>query len=101
MKCKIIMLVVFLGLSFAVIAQADEKSSGAVSDQAAAVEAGNKICPVSGEKVGQMGDIVQIEHKGKIYNLCCAMCKNDFDKNPDKYTKIAEDEVAGAMQENK
>ena len=56
-------------------------------------EVGNKICPVSGEKVGEMGDIVQIEYNGKIYNLCCAMCKKDFLENPEKYSKIAEEEV--------
>lgn len=54
---------------------------------------GNKICPVSGEKVGQMGETVQIEYNGKIYNLCCDMCKKDFLKNPEKYSKIAEEEV--------
>ncbi len=57
------------------------------------VEVGNKICPVSGEKVGEMGDIVTIKHNGKVINLCCSMCEKDFTKNPDKYTKIAEDEV--------
>ncbi len=58
-----------------------------------AVEVGNKVCPVSGEKVGQMGDIVKYEYNGKIYNLCCPMCKKDFSKDPEKYRKIAEDEV--------
>ena len=50
-----------------------------------AVEVGNKICPVSGDKIpapgekGDMGDNpVKIEYKGKIYNLCCPMCVKDF-----------------------
>lgn len=34
-----------------------------------AVAVGNKICPVSGEKVGEMGDIVKYEYNGRIYNL--------------------------------
>ena len=65
------------------------------------VEVGNKICPVSGDKVpvpgekGAMGDeLVKYEYNGKIYNLCCPMCIKDFKKNPEKYSKIAEDEVA-------
>ena len=62
---------------------------------------GNKICPVSGDKIptpgekGDMGDEpVKYEYNGKIYNLCCKMCVKDFKKNPEKYSKIAQDEVA-------
>ena len=62
-----------------------------------AVEVGNKICPVSKEKVGEMGDIVKYEYNGKIYNLCCPMCKKDFAKDPEKFAKIAEDEVAASQ----
>lgn len=65
-----------------------------------AIEVGNKICPVSGDKVpvpgekSSMGDAVKYEYNGKLYNLCCKMCIKDFRKNPEKYSKIAEDEVA-------
>ena len=59
------------------------------------VEVGNKICPVSGNKVGEMGEIVKYEYNGKIYNLCCPACTKDFKKNPEKYSKIAEEEVNG------
>ena len=59
-----------------------------------AVEVGNKICPVSKEKVGEMGEAVKYEYNGKIYNLCCPACKKDFAADPEKYSKIAEDEVA-------
>lgn len=65
-----------------------------------AVEVGNKICPVSGEKVGEMGEIVKHEYNGKIYNLCCKACAKDFKKDPEKYSKIAEDEVAKEKEEN-
>ena len=69
-----------------------------------AIEVGNKICPVSGNPVDDdtMGEAVQYVYNGKIYNLCCAMCAKDFKKNPEKYSKIAEDEVAKEkmMQEN-
>ena len=65
-----------------------------------AVEVGNKICPVSGEKIpapgekGAMGEVVKYEYNRKIYNLCCPMCVKDFKKDPEKYSKIADDEVA-------
>ena len=75
-----------------------------------AVEVGNKICPVSGDEIpapgekGNMGEAIKYEYNGKIYNLCCKMCVKDFKKNPEKYSKIAEDEVAKTkmmQEENK
>lgn len=73
------------------VAMADAKAT-------APVEVGNSLCPVSGEKVGGMGDVVKYEYNGKVYNLCCAMCAKDFKKDPEKYSKIAEDEVAAASE---
>ncbi len=80
----------------------DAMPQGPTDSQAAkAVEAGNKICPVSGDKIpapgeeGTMGDEpVKYEYNGKIYNLCCKMCIKDFKKEPEKYSKIADDEIA-------
>lgn len=57
------------------------------------VEAGNKVCPVSGKKVGEMGEGVTYEYNGKTYNLCCVACIRSFEKNPEKYSKIAEKEI--------
>ena len=48
--------------------------------------AGNKICPVSGEKVKD--EAVQMAYNGKIYNLCCPLCVKDFTKDPEKYITI-------------
>ena len=66
------------------------------AEAAQPVEVGNKICPVSGEKIEKtaMGDPVKIEYKGKIYNLCCPMCPKDFNKDPKKYSAIADKEVS-------
>jgi len=72
-----------------------QETAAPVSD---AVEVGNKFCPVSGEEVGKMGDVVKKEYNGKIYNMCCKMCLKDFDKDPEKYSKIAEDEVLKAQK---
>ena len=49
---------------------------------ATVVDAGNTTCPVSGDKVSGK-DFV--EHEGKRYGLCCAMCANKLQKNPEKY----------------
>lgn len=56
---------------------------------------GNKVCPVSGEAIGgDMGEGVKLVYNGKIYNLCCPMCQKSFRQEPEKFSKIAEDEVA-------
>jgi len=74
----------------------DAMSKGQMDSKAGtAVEVGNKICPVSGEKIGEMGDGVKYEHNGKIYNLCCAGCNKPFSKDPANYSAIAEKEVSG------
>ena len=53
------------------------------------VDVGNKICPVSGEKIKE-GEVYQVEHEGKIYNLCCKACQKDFKKDPGKYIEKLE-----------
>lgn len=66
-----------------------------------AVEVGNTICPIEGGKIlpagekGEMGEAVKYEYKGKIYNLCCAMCVKEFEKDPEKYSKAAEEQAQG------
>ncbi len=99
MKTKLFVLIlmaVFLRLDGA-IASSEEIAVAVVEKDKAAVEVvdvGNKICPISGEKVGEMGEIVKHEYNGKSYNLCCSMCLRDFKNDPEKFSRIAEDEVA-------
>jgi len=77
----------------------DDRTAGqTASNPAQAIEVGNKICPVSGDKVGEMGEVIKYEHNGKMYNLCCKTCIKDFKKDPEKYSKIAEEEAAKEKQ---
>ena len=99
-KLTILGLIIFLASSHYAFANEGTAQNQAASEMKA-VEVGNKICPVSGDKIpasgekGTMGDKpVKYEYNGKIYNLCCPMCIKDFKKNPEKYSKIAEDEMA-------
>jgi len=112
MKSKLMAAGICVMLMSGGYAPADEgQENGADGNQASvsmeektskAVEVGNKICPVSGEKVpvpgekGAMGEAVTYEYNGKIYNLCCPMCVKDFKKDPEKYSKIADEEVKNA-----
>jgi len=45
-------------------------------------------CPVSGEKLGEMGKPFTFAYKGQEVKLCCKSCKKDFDKDPEKYMKL-------------
>jgi len=44
-----------------------------------------KTCPVSDEKLGEMGKPVVFTYKDQEVKLCCKGCRKDFDKNPEKY----------------
>jgi len=79
------------GLGIALEEKIDQPSQE--KPAAAAIDVGNKICPVSGDKIGDMGEPVKYEYKGKVYNLCCKMCLVDFKKDPQKFSQIAEEEV--------
>ena len=54
-----------------------------------AVNVGNKICPVSGEKIDEKAKATY-EYEGKIYNFCCLMCTDEFKEDPEKYIKKME-----------
>ena len=47
-----------------------------------------KTCPVSGDKLGDMGAPYVFVYKGQEVKLCCPSCKPDFDKDPNKYMKL-------------
>jgi hypothetical protein len=44
-------------------------------------------CPVSGEKLGSMGDPVILKHEGREVRLCCPGCIDKFKQDPPKYLK--------------
>jgi len=48
-------------------------------------------CPVSGDKLGEMGQPYVFVYQGQEIKLCCSGCKKDFDKDPAKYLKKIQD----------
>jgi YHS domain-containing protein len=42
-------------------------------------------CVVSGEKLGEMGKPAVINYQGTEVRFCCAMCVDQFKKDPAKY----------------
>ena len=103
MKLKIMVLVVITlmcsNYAFAAEGLDHEKCKGSMAEHhegkegSEAVSVNNKICPVSGENVEDMGDGIEHEYKGKIYNLCCPSCVKVFEKEPEKYSIIAEESI--------
>jgi YHS domain-containing protein len=45
-------------------------------------------CPVSGDKLGEMGDAYRFVYQGQEVKLCCSGCKKDFLKDPAKYLAL-------------
>ncbi|RFC44949.1 MAG: hypothetical protein DVB23_002119 [Verrucomicrobia bacterium] len=44
-----------------------------------------KVCVVSGEPLGSMGEPASIVFEGKTVKFCCSGCEEDFRKNPPAY----------------
>lgn len=44
-------------------------------------------CIISGEKLGGMGEPVELVKNGQQVKFCCAHCIPDFEKDPEKYLK--------------
>ena len=62
------------------------------------VNVGNKICPVSGEKIEEKTKTTY-EYEGKIYNFCCASCIDEFKKDPGKFIDRVEQELQAESKE--
>ena len=64
---------------------------------------GNKVCPVSGEKINAAGNMkpATYEYEGKIYNFCCPGCIDEFKKDPQQYIKKVESELRADAQKEK
>ena len=92
MKIKI-MLASLLFLALAVSPLWAQEGAHAVMEGAGAIDTGNQICPVSGDKVSPKATYV---HEGKKYSFCCAGCIKKFKKDPEKY--IAEMEKGGSTE---
>jgi YHS domain-containing protein len=73
-----------------------EMATKADSSPSESVNVGNKICPVSGEVIGEETKATY-EYNGKVYNFCCEGCIGKFKANPAKYIKIIEEEKSNSQ----
>ena len=77
-------LVLGLGLGAGVLVLAKPAFAEA---EASVVDAGNAVCPVSGDKVSGKHFAA---YKGKRYGFCCPDCEKEFVKDPEKYIALLE-----------
>jgi YHS domain-containing protein len=76
----IVLLSALLIIGFVFADGCEKKSAPAPSPSAAAVE--QTICPVMG---GPINKDIFVEYEGKKVYFCCAQCKGQFEKEPQKY----------------
>jgi YHS domain-containing protein len=50
-----------------------------------------KKCVVSDEALGEHGKVLKVSNDGTEVYLCCKDCVKDFNKDPQKYTKMVKD----------
>lgn len=86
-------------VSFSWANMCGEHMAGAQTNQKT-VNVGNKICPVTGDKINEVTKATY-EYQGKIYNFCCPMCIEQFKRDPDKYIKKIEQEKQAEERQQK
>ncbi len=93
---KMILALCVAALATSAIAADPPNSKGGKTAQSsgAKIESINTICPVSGDKVGELGKPVYVEYKGKKIGFCCRDCPKDFKKDPEKFAALAEQNQA-------
>ena len=85
-------------LASLVFAQVSLTFAEAPGTPAEVVDAGNTICPISGDPVNPE---VTTVYQGKRYSFCCPNCTDKFKKNPEKYlAKMAGGEKASETAEH-
>ena len=54
------------------------------------------VCPISGEKLGEMGDPVVKEYEGREVKFCCKNCVGTFEKDLKSSFKILDEKIVEA-----
>lgn len=57
-------------------------------------------CVVSGEKLGGMGDPIELVHNNRLVQFCCSGCLAKFKKDPDQYLSKLDEAVVKAQKDD-
>jgi len=71
------------------------QSPAAATPPAAAPAAEQKLCPVLGNPIDKT---VFVDYEGRRIYFCCAMCIDEFKKDPAKYIQKVDEELKGAAK---
>ncbi len=103
LSLAVVLFVALFAVSGIVVAEDEMAGNESMMEEAAPevgvdapVNAGNKVCPVTGEKIENPGAYT-VEYEGIEYNLCCPECKEVFLADPDKYVAKVEEELSGQV----
>ncbi len=69
--------------------KAGEKADASATP--AAGEIAQKLCPVMGNKIDPK---IYVDYNGRRIYFCCAMCPAEFKKDPEKYIKKVDEQLA-------
>ena len=75
----------------AALAGQDKKPEAAKAKERAAEPYTLSTCPVSGEKLGSMGDPFVLTVEGRDVKLCCKGCVGKIEKDPAKYLAVVDE----------
>jgi YHS domain-containing protein len=77
------------------VANAEEHTTSTAASTSAEAKSDYPIdtCVVSGEKLGEHGKVVKLEHEGREVAFCCQSCVKDFKADPAKYLKKLDDAI--------
>jgi hypothetical protein len=88
MKTKSILGLLIAG-PLALVSCSNDVTGGGDSDKKTTGSTGGEYplttCVVSDEKLGSMGEPVEVVHEGTTVKFCCKSCIPDFEKDPAKY----------------
>jgi YHS domain-containing protein len=56
------------------------------------------VCPVSGKKLGSMGDPIVLEVEGREVRLCCKGCIKKVKAEPEKCAKVVDEQIIAAQK---
>ena len=72
-----------------------EKYFAKLASQGVELENIQTTCPVSGERLGEMGEPTRIVFQGRTVKFCCPACEKEFRKDPAKYLAAMPGEQGG------
>lgn len=87
-------------VSVAMLAACGSDAEPAADDKPSTVTASNAYpldtCVISGQKLGDHGEVVEKTHDGVTVKLCCAGCEDKFNEDPAKFVALVTEAKAKA-----